>query len=1129
MSTINSNIVDYFKKIEELTNTNLNILKAINESFITNRNNVSVTIGETTYTVPSCFSIENKVNSLQSTIEGFLNIPSTGEVCCNVDGNTRTLELKQYSYAPNSIDLYGDVINFDVNKNNIFKEILTPSPVINFNLDLPNDIFEVSVRKIIAKSNRAKQLFATKLDDKISHELSYAQIVSLISTLNASDYEIYDKTHKLNARTSKTGEGSYVIEDIISTYIDNDGYEIYELKIKENSEGLTYKKFDGLIVNPLVAGDFLRTTDGTGKVQIILVDNTKSILKVKLITNDAINLIPLSKSNNTINEHSSLHYFNGDSIFNKSGKYTTELKVSLEEDRYMFVCIAAINSRLNTQSEWGNGILIDTNKLTLTDGTTFSNYYNDNVKNLGDALFEMSASLTLPISSTNTDTYNTLIGIKPEITDELLRVVEINTHLKSKTYEDAITSLNTLNTKYENALNTIKSFENNVFTENDYQYRELQKAYDVKDACQNEYIKFFESTDTNNILSYEPKYRIRGFIKPLLPNLTDLTFVPDDYKLKNDNITINLVGMQVQYCYNDKSTLPESVSIYNDTENKTYIYPLWTDAPIQFRKKKLKFENNKISYIYENSTNSADIKFNQVDIPIKENESVKIRVKFIYDLGQPFNTITTDWSNTINVNFDNTILTHKNISSIIDQANDNMLNIKANNIIVTSGIKDHIKYSQTQTGFVHHASTVDSGFRTTEQNIISLEQKLREMSDSILDLQDAINDDLNDLQVSVTSGFCNIPLLRNDSNIINLESYNSFLKLNTEVGEGDTPTPMPMRTAARSINNDIGGVGNSDSLLDSSVDPDISNPSGSGSSGGSSGLGDSLTPDDNVDVEQTDKPLGNPDDNGTETPGDLNNGTTVPDDTDTDIPTIESDIKLLNFTSIRGNEYVFNDGVVSTIININIKNNGKQNIRLYSLFPGNRNIILNNSRAIYADLNDYCGGRNTNSGIWMMYEDADDVKRKRLQSQNQFITFRMNDVWDGTVYYSDDADVTSDNIQSSTDLGEVTKLYNNALLVCPYLSNKYSICLDSDNVKSYMTLKPGESIIIPMYCEYKVSKSLQTIKKTISFDLRTSLYSDPVNYSFIVVASNTTSPQARLSSTNRGNYWTRLLNKLNLN
>ena len=67
-----------------------------------------------------------------------------------------------------------------------------------------------------------------------------------------------------------------------------------------------------------------------------------------------------------------------------------------------------------------------------------------------------------------------------------------------------------------------------------------------------------------------------------------------------------------------------------------------------------------------------------------------------------------------------------------------------------------------------------------------------------------------------------------------------------------------------------------------------------------------------------------------------------------------------------------------------------------------------------------------------------------------------------------------------------------------------------------MSIAPGEEIIVPMYCEYKLTKnSNSTIKKTISFDIRTSLYHDPINYTFTVSAKNTTTVQDKVVIANR--------------
>ena len=45
------------------------------------------------------------------------------------------------------------------------------------------------------------------------------------------------------------------------------------------------------------------------------------------------------------------------------------------------------------------------------------------------------------------------------------------------------------------------------------------------------------------------------------------------------------------------------------------------------------------------------------------------------------------------------------------------------------------------------------------------------------------------------------------------------------------------------------------------------------------------------------------------------------------------------------------------------------------------------------------------------------------------------------------------------------------------------------------------------------------IKKTLSFDLRTSLYNDPLNYTFTITAKNTTTVSDKLTLLNKNNIW----------
>jgi hypothetical protein len=64
MSSIKST-ADYLAQIETLTSTNLQILKALNDSFFTKKNHIYAEVDDTTFVIPSFISLENKINMLQ--------------------------------------------------------------------------------------------------------------------------------------------------------------------------------------------------------------------------------------------------------------------------------------------------------------------------------------------------------------------------------------------------------------------------------------------------------------------------------------------------------------------------------------------------------------------------------------------------------------------------------------------------------------------------------------------------------------------------------------------------------------------------------------------------------------------------------------------------------------------------------------------------------------------------------------------------------------------------------------------------------------------------------------------------------------------------------------------------------
>lgn len=1025
--SIKTNVADYLTQIEKLTNTNLQILKTINDSFFTKKNHIFAEIDDVKYVIPSFLSLENKINMLQENFENLIKSPETSEAYFNFDGNTRAIEVRKYNHVPDDVTL-PKISAYNIENNNIFKDFMTPIPYINFDLPaLPNDIVEVNVKKIVAKSDLLKSAFRNKLSyiqeeigkdgkpisNKYYHnsinESSTSMFKFLINYVKDDDYVEYDTIYKLPIRKN-IGSSTYVIESVVSDKINEMLEETITLKLRNDlkdskyNNNLTYKLFDNTIEKPLKVGDELINFNGTGKVEIVEIRPLTNTIVVKVVNGEYLNFLGTDSydtNNDTdIHDMSKLRFHEATDF--DAHKY---VKVPLEDDQYIFVCVAPINSRMNVQASWGTGTLIDTYSLT-KDNMSFNTYYKSNVKNIGDALFEMTSIMSSPITSLSKYDFDSLTSLKPVIDVNLLSVMQINKHLNDsknvkniraayKQKKEAEANLASLQEQINDISEKLsKKFNDTSETRKMYasqlsQYNEQKNT--LLSIINNAINEISLNVNSSEIPIDNAKYRIRGFYIPSFGVINDL------------DVDSHIIGLQVQYRYkNVSSEFGSAVSI--SRSNKTYIYSDWNTLNTPLKKKIATYNETFKTYDYKYESNNEDKNepsFNQIDIPISQGETVDIRIKAIYDFGQPYTTLTSNWSDIINIEFPVEFTKDVPILTIIEENNNDIETNRFIGILETIGVNSHINDSiiDQNITFYHKPEHISSGFYTDERRIIPLKDKLSSMSNEIAQLNNYISGDGENIKVYVKSGEVNTKIYPDRNNTILLKGF-------------------------KSISNDS---------------------------------------EDGV--------------------------------------------------------YTKNEDVVSTMLNICIANKGTAAMRLYSIFPGNRDTAINDSQSMFAKKEDYSvtdssNGQSmfakeedniitvdkNNGGVWFKYKTSlkeDNEKNEKLQTCNQFVTFRVNDIWTRDIYYKKDASVTDNNVQNSQRI-ESVKNDTTAMSIYPYLDSEYGLCINSDSIKSYIIINPNEEINIPIYCEYSC-KNDEKIEKTISFDIRTSLYSDPTNYAFKVI------------------------------
>jgi hypothetical protein len=220
---------------------------------------------------------------------------------------------------------------------------------------------------------------------------------------------------------------------------------------------------------------------------------------------------------------------------------------------------------------------------------------------------------------------------------------------------------------------------------------------------------------------------------------------------------------------------------------------------------------------------------------------------------------------------------------------------------------------------------------------------------------------------------------------------------------------------------------------------------------------------------------------------------------------------------------------VETTLTLKIQNNSKTSaIKLFSLFPGNYKYPVTEKTQSKFRNWDYIRWGDSYLCV-PIYVDSEDVSGINdssaflVQQQNQWIYFRISDIYNNTTLYKD----TSNNIGNSNFYADnkligyytgdykITKSiadtiypeffetlksdgngYDGGMTAFPHVTDIKDICITENDSINYKILYPGKSLSVPITIMYSLSSSLKEVNKTMSFDLRNSLYNDPLNFKF---------------------------------
>lgn len=1021
-------------QIAELTKQNLQILQVLNDSFYTKSNHLSTTVGEVTYTIPSYIALENKVNHVQDAFNNLVHAAKSGAAWFNFDGNSKEICVAGYQSAPSPINLKLPE-HFETETRQIFKDMLTPQPYLKFDMsELPDDITQVRVKKVIPYNTTFRNILDTT--DEAVRSMSWAELVQLrnsadIDFVPETDYLEYETIYDLPVRNC-TRSGSYIIEEILTDQITENFENIISVRISDLTP-LVRTEFDGIEQTNLEANDVLVTYDGSAKLRIKSINIAARTMELVILSGEYVNPIAAGTDINvapgatvfdSVSDYSILKLFS-------SPDTNRELHVPLEEDTLVYITVAPINPRLNIQTTWGEGVLVNTNYLKMKDGTSFKSYYNDNVTNIGDAMIEL-ATITYPsITKYSQDDWKKMISneyFADDGSDIRYSVVQINKHLNDSDAVKNIRALYSQKKQYQTDLSEVQariaslteslaeiSFDDMSGTRSAYtaQIAELKDQQNNLITSINKIIDNIAQAANNAEIPIEAgKFRARGYfdVDKYIKKMASALEVAEE------SVANNIIGIEVRYRYRNSDIPQANVSVIDN-----FLFTEWATYNPPYRNRTMSYKDGQYNVTVDGIDYGAnDQKFNQIDIPISQGENVEMQLRVVWGFGYPFVKITTGWSPTQVIEFPPELVKDVQVTTIIEENNSDIETNRFETILRTKGVTPHIEdeIDDQDVKYFHKPESISSGFYTPERRIVPLKDKLIELDSKLTEVTDLIQGTTSEaLTVQVIVDNVAVPVLADIENIIQLPAYSGI----KSYVEGDTNVPT-----------------------------------------GSS------------------------------------------------------------FKDKYQNAYV-NASIV-------LKNNTNHTINLFSVMPGSRSTEICKLKNHKFPLGDFVNCANDTdpdpakrspiSGPIIIYPGSnqntkpnnDGVFAAKYQSANQVITYRRTNPYDESIL--NDSEMTPALYLGNHKDGNLTEaLSNGTLNIWPITTSEHGMCIESDAVSSKLVLAPGESVQYALQVEYKLgSADNTTAQYKIAFNVRNSLYLDPLYYEIKFVAKYNQSTTDLLSS-----------------
>lgn len=1139
----NDSLKEYYTKLHGMYIQCYDMMKAMNQSLTTKDSEISLVVvnsqGEReTIKIPSYLYLENKIEQLDSSLSSLIELPESGEAWLQKNADLYKIDMVKHGISPevpsikstNLVALYKD--------NNFLKDLVSPKTFLKIDISNMSDITSSMMMKklIIYDADMFSALQSYNSYDEIS--------AALYNYSKGSAYDEYENEIevpvKRNRFTSSFNITSIPTKEEVgkeNPWTESSSSKLtYELKLDTLEY---YDSEDQTIVYSLNTGDLL-TMPGQS-----------TIWKVKSVDDSDMTVVIEEVSGHTAlqthDENSSMSF----TIYDNNFSAYHYVEVPLEENQYIIVFLASI--RNNTRSAWSSPIICDLSSIYVKDNggnyiqdeygnnLTYLEYYKKYCTNIGDLILGITQTAYPQISNFTSVQLESLQdgdGMQKIVSntfdvENILQVVPINKHLVDTTTNDDIKSLHASKNDFMQQISSKQSeiddiynklittdFSKDITVSQSQLKTKLNTLYTEKTSLQkqlNSIIDDISTKSTNlDITGNEIKYRVRG--------VTDTTYLDRELASIGDGLDIEAIGCEVEYKY--KSTTKENTSL-SSINSSTFTD--WNRLDNIDRQRKLKFTTSGVGveFVDYGSTDNI-IKWNQIDIPIQQGEDVVIRVRYKLNIGQPFISIYTPWSDEKTVVFPSQYKNDIDLTTILTQNDQDSVSAAFSKTLIDDGYQDHIqdKVVSSDQVFFHNPENIYSGFNTSENKMISLKDKLNDFNNQMETWKTTLDNETNSkFEVYLNYDEYSVLLSPNSKNTINLYNNdhitNMYIKKNMNIvikNTGDTrvnlysifPGSTDISLLNCEVNSFIPNIANYERvplIIDNAIKGQTlgqwiyfrENSSWTGQSIYFSSESQNQKDEKNIEEQA---PL-------------------VYECEPARYMRVDNMQVLLGYRSRSGSTHQSTIAENSTRWGKLLFDFGKKEASEFldpssvdieevpspSLITISTDLSAQTGESMYAkmansDSSWFIYGLTRNNNWIMRYEDIVKTSSESTDAIESYL----------------DPDTTFDSFLTTGSATRFTSVSSfTGGFLYPELISKDQIITEGEE-KSSKYIEVGESISIPIVFEYFVDSSMKNIKKSLYFDLRNSLVKDPQHYMIEIVGNYDFSSQNMTLYTNDGNF-----------